>query len=73
MDMGKLAAIVLIAAGILGLAYGGFSYTKETHEANIGPLEMKIEENETVKIPVWLSAGAIIGGAAMLGYPLLKR
>ena len=74
MDYTKLAAIVLIAAGIFGLAYGGFTYTKETHEANIGPLEMKIEKNETVTIPIWLSAGAIVAGVVVLAYPqLIKR
>lgn len=68
MECTKSAAIAPIAARILGLAYGGFSYTEETHEANIGPLEMKIEENETVTVPVWLSVIA-----ALLGYPFLKR
>jgi len=37
MNANKIAAIVLIVAGILGLVYGGFSYTKNTHEAKLGP------------------------------------
>lgn len=62
----KIVAIVLIALGILGLAYGGFTYTKETHDAKIGPLEFSIQEKETVNIPVWGGIGAIVLGGALL-------
>ena len=63
----KMAALVLIAAGILGLAYGGFSYTKETHEAKVGPIELTVKDKETVNIPVWAGVGAIaIGGVLLL-------
>ncbi len=66
MNAVKIAAIVLIVAGVLGLLYGGFSYTKETHEAKIGPLELSVKEKETVNIPVWLSLGAVVGGVVIL-------
>ena len=49
----KIVGIVLIAAGILGLVYGGFSYTKETHEAKIGPIELNVKEKQNVNIPMW--------------------
>ncbi len=62
----RLAAIVLIIGGILGLAYGGFTYTKDTHEADLGPIELSVEEKETVNIPVWLGAGAVIAGVLLL-------
>lgn len=62
----KLAALVLIVAGVLGLAYGGFTYTKETHEARVGPIEMTVKDRETVNIPVWVGAGAIIAGVLLL-------
>ncbi len=62
----KLAALVLIVAGVLGLAYGGFTYTEDTHETNLGPIELSVEEKETVNIPVWLGAGAIIAGVLLL-------
>ena len=62
----KLAALVLIVAGVLGLAYGGFTYTNDTHEANLGPIELSVEEKETVNVPVWLGAGAIIAGVLLL-------
>ena len=62
----KIAGLLLVAAGILGLIYGGFTYTKDTHEAKIGPFEMAVKEKETVNIPVWAGVGAIVVGAALL-------
>jgi len=65
----KIAGIVLIAAGILGLVYGGFSYTKETHEAKIGSLELSVKDKETVNVPVWAGVGAIVVGGLLLLVP----
>lgn len=62
----KILAIVLILAGILGLVYGSFSYTKQTHEAKLGPIELSVEDKETVNVPVWAGAGAIVIGGALL-------
>jgi len=68
----KIVALVLIVAGILGLVYGSFSYTKETHEAKIGPLELSVKEKETINIPVWAGVGAIVVGAILLLVPLKR-
>jgi hypothetical protein len=62
----KLTAIVLIVAGVLGLGYGGFSYTKQTHEMKMGPIEMSIKERETINVPAWAGIGAIAIGATLL-------
>ena len=62
----KILAIVLIAAGILALIYGGFTYTKSTHDAKIGPLELSIKDKETVNIPLWAGVGAIVVGGGLL-------
>jgi len=62
----KLLAIVLIVAGALGLLYGSFTYTKETHEAKLGPIELTVKDKETVNIPVWAGVGAIVAGAFLL-------
>ena len=62
----KVVALALIAAGVLGLMYGGFTYTKKTDEAKIGPFEMAVKEKETVNVPVWAGVGAIVVGAALL-------
>ncbi len=62
----KLTAIVLIVAGILSLAYGSFTYTKKTHDAKIGPMEISIKDKETVNIPSWAGGGAILVGVLLL-------
>ena len=66
MSSTKIIAIVLIIAGVLGLAYGQFSYTKETHDAKMGPIELSVKDKETVNVPVWAGVGAIVIGAGLL-------
>jgi hypothetical protein len=66
MDAQRLAAIVLLVAGALGLAYGGFSYTKDTHEADLGPLHMSVAEKKRVNVPIWAGVGAIVAGGLLL-------
>ena len=68
MDAIKMAAIALIVVGVLSLAYGGFSYTKETHDVKLGPLELSVKEKEDVNVPVWAGVGALLlGGMLMYG------
>ena len=59
-------AIVLIVAGILGLVYGTFSYTKATHDVKLGPLELSVKEKQTVNVPIWAGVGAIVAGGGLL-------
>jgi multidrug transporter EmrE-like cation transporter len=66
MNAAKLVGIVLIVAGVLGLVYGSFSYTKDTNAVKLGPLELSVKEKETVNVPVWAGVGAIVVGAALL-------
>ena len=66
MNAVKIAAVVLIAAGVLVLVYGSFSYTKDTHEAKLGPIELSVKDKETVNIPAWAGVGAIVVGGALL-------
>jgi len=62
----KIIAIVLIVLGVLGLAYGKFSYTKETHDAKIGPVEFSVKDKETVPVPMWAGIGLIVVGVGVL-------
>lgn len=62
----KILAIVLIAAGIIGLVYGGITYTKTTHDAKVGPISFSIKDKETINIPVWAGVGAIVVGGVLL-------
>lgn len=66
MNAVRVMAIVLIVAGVLGLAYGSFSYTKETQEVKLGPLELSVKNKETVNIPVWAGVAAIAAGVLLL-------
>ena len=62
----KLAALALVIAGILGLAYGGFSYTKDTTVVKLGPIEISAKEKKTVNVPIWAGIGAIVVGGLLL-------
>jgi len=66
MNAAKTLAIVLIVAGALGLAYGSFTFTKESHDAKLGPIELSVKDKETVNIPRWLGVGAILLGGVLL-------
>jgi TRAP-type C4-dicarboxylate transport system permease small subunit len=62
----RIVAIVLIAAGALALIYGSFSYTKDSHDLKLGPIELSVKEKQTVNVPVWAGVAAIVVGAALL-------
>jgi multidrug transporter EmrE-like cation transporter len=72
MNAMKIVGIALIVAGGLALAYGGFSFTKETHKAEIGPLKLSGKEKEQVNVPQWLGLGCIIAGVVLLVLPKKK-
>ncbi len=62
----KIAAIALLAAGVLALVYGGFNYTNSTQEATIGPLELTVKDTRTFNVPVWAGVIAIVLGGGLL-------
>lgn len=62
----KIIGALLIVGGVLGLAFGGFSYTKETHEAKLGPIQLSLSEKETVNIPLWASIISIVAGVGLV-------
>ena len=66
MNAVKILAIALIVAGSLGLLYGGFTYTKDTHEARLGPIVLSVKDKETVNIPVWAGVASLAAGLVLL-------
>jgi len=62
----RILALILIVAGALGLVYGGFSYTRQTDVAKLGPIELTVKEKETVRVPLWAGIGLIAVGAGLL-------
>jgi len=66
MNSMKMMAIALIVAGALALGYGGFTYTKDSHDADVGPIHMSFDETERVNIPMWAGVGLVVLGGVLL-------
>ena len=62
----RIAGIILLVLGLAGLLTGGFSFTKNTTKAEIGPLKLQVQEKESVNVPQWLSLGAMLVGGVLL-------
>ena len=73
MNAMKLLALGMIVAGVLGLAYGSFTYTKDTHSANVGPINLSVKDKQTVNVPVWAGIVAVLVGGGLLFFPAGKR
>ena len=72
MNAAQIAGIILIVIGVAGLFTGGFSFTKNTTAAKIGPIELKVQEKESINIPQWLSLGALALGGIVLVFGFRK-
>ena len=66
MDSLKIVAVALLIAGALGLLYGGFSYSRPAQVANLGPIELTVNEDHQVNFPFWAGVAAIVAGGALL-------
>jgi uncharacterized membrane protein YidH (DUF202 family) len=73
MKMTKIIGIMVLAFGVLALAYGSFTFTTENHQTRLGSLTLSFKEKETVYIPIWGGVAAIIVGGGMLLYPFAKK
>jgi len=62
----KMIGAALVVAGVLALAYGGFSYTKDTTAVKIGPMELSVKEKKTINVPIWAGAAAVLAGGLLL-------
>ena len=69
----KIVALVLILAGVIGLAYGSFSYTQDKTAVKLGPMELNVKERKTVDIPMWAGIGAIVVGGLLFAFGGPKR
>ncbi|MDZ7734784.1 MAG: hypothetical protein U5P41_00460 [Gammaproteobacteria bacterium] len=66
MNIIRVIGVLLIVAGAAGLAYGQFSYTKETHKTDLGPIQLEVKDRETVNVPTWAGLGAVGLGVILL-------
>jgi len=73
MSLIKIVALVLILAGVIGLAYGSFSYTQDKTAVKLGPMELNVKERKTVDIPMWAGIGAIVVGGLLFAFGGPKR
>ena len=69
----RIAGIVLIALGVLGLVYKGFEYTKKTHQVDLGVAKFQVKDREKMEVPMWVSIAAVAAGALLLVIPGGKK
>ncbi len=62
----RIVGVLLLVLGLAGFLTGGFSFTKDTTQAKLGPLELTVKEKESVNIPQWMSLGAMVRGGVVL-------
>jgi len=62
----KIAAILLIVIGVIALAYGGISYTRQKKVIDLGPIQATTKTRETIPLPRVLGVAAIAGGIVLL-------
>ena len=64
--MNKAFGVILIVLGLVGLAWGGFTYTTREKVVDIGPIHATRDQTHAVLVPPVAGAAALIGGIAML-------
>ena len=73
MNAMRIVGVLLLVGGLAGFFTGGFSFTKETTQAKLGPLELTVKGKESVSIPQCLSLGAMVLGGVVLVLGFRKR
>lgn len=69
----RIVGIILLVLGLAGLFTGGFSFTKNTTQAQLGPIKLQVQEEEAVNIPQWLSLGAMVLGGVLLALSFKRK
>ena len=69
----RIVGVLLLVLGLAGFLTGGFSFTKDTTQAKLGPLELTVKEKESVNIPQWMSLGAMVLGGVVLALGFRKN
>ena len=68
MKASAIVGIVLIVLGVVALAYGGITYTRDKTVIDLGPIEARAETRETIPLPPVLGAAAVVGGIVLLAW-----
>ena len=64
--MARVVGMILLVVGLIGLAWGGFTYTQKQHNVDLGPVDFNVSEKKTVPIPPIAGAAAMVAGLALL-------
>jgi hypothetical protein len=64
--MARVVGMILLVVGLIGLAWGGFTYTQKRHNVDLGPVDFSVNEKKTVPIPPIAGAAAMVAGLALL-------
>jgi hypothetical protein len=64
--MARIVGLILLLAGLAGLAWGGLTYRQERHNVDLGPVDFTVTEKKTVPIPPIAGAVAVIAGVVLL-------
>ena len=62
----KALGIVLMIAGVLALAYGGFSWTTHKRAVDMGPIQVERTKEHTVLLPPLVGIGALVIGGVLV-------
>lgn len=66
MNTTRIIGLIAVVLGALSIIYGGFSYTKESTIAKVGPVEINAEQDKRVNIPLWAGLGMLAVGGGLL-------
>ncbi len=66
MNIVRIIGVGIMVLGVLGLIYGGFTYTKETEKKKFGPVEFSMKDQERVNVPIWASIAAVAVGGVLV-------
>lgn len=69
----RIAGFVLIVIGLVGLIWGGVSWSREKTVVQVGPFEARAEERETIPVPPIVGGIALVGGIILLVVPGRRR
>ncbi len=69
----RIIGTLLLVLGMAGLFTGGFSFTKSTTKAQLGPIKLQVQEQEAVNVPQWLSLGSMVLGGILLAVSFKRR
>ncbi len=73
MSVMRIAGLVLIVIGLVGVIWGGVSWTRQRTVVDVGPIQARAEERETIPVPPIVGGIALVAGIVLLVVPARRR